>query len=522
MPDPGKYGRKPFNPERRRLVLERYLDPRARLTRAGLPPVAGTADVDRSSKVSAIPMYLNDEIGDCLGPDTRVLTADLRWVPVRTVKVGDQLVGFDEEPRGGRDRCRQFRVTTVERVEPLVKPSYDLRFSDGTELRASFDHMWLRQARPKGSWLKTEDMLVKGKRSSSVAKCFDVWQELDSYDSGYLAAALDGEGCLCFDSVSGRVKTVQFSQRSNVMLEEVERALAGHGFAFARRHQPRSSLSANGYDVLRLLGGRRAVARLLGSVRPRRLLSRFDADRLGQICSDKITLVEKKDVGEQVVIALQTSTRTFIAEGIASHNCTIAGEAHLIGAQSVYAGRPEVLFANSEVQSVYSRVGGYVPGNPSTDNGCEMSDVLADLKQNGINDTAGVNHKCEGYASLGNPADEDLLAQCLDVFGSVYVGFNVQQHMETEFSNGQVWTWQPGDSLVGGHCVVLQRRYPEGSMHGVLEYWTWGARQRADFTWQARAVEEAWVVVTRDWIAANGTSVAGMNLPTLLADMADV
>lgn len=266
MPQPGKYGRKPFDPEKPRLVLERYLDPRQRLTRAGLPPVAGTADVDRSSRVPAIPMYLNDAIGDC----------------------------------------------------------------------------------------------------------------------------------------------------------------------------------------------------------------------------------------------------------------TIAGEAHLVGAVSVYSGHPEVLFADSEVQAVYSRVGGYVPGDPATDQGCNMADVLADLKANGITDVNGVSHQAEGYASLGNVADEDLLAQCLEVFGSVYVGFNVQQHMEAQFSAGQVWTWRPGDAVVGGHCVVLQRRYPEGSMHGILEYWTWGARQRADFGWQAHAVEEAWVVVTRDWIEANGTTVEGLDLTSLLADMADV
>lgn len=202
-------------------------------------------------------------------------------------------------------------------------------------------------------------------------------------------------------------------------------------------------------------------------------------------------------------------------------DCTIAGIGHLYGAVSVYGGHPEVLFEDAEIQAVYSRVGGYVPGEASTDQGCNMADVLADNKANGITDTAGTVHKNLGYARLGNPADEELVGQCLDVFGSLYVGFNVQSHMMSEFP-GQVWTWQPGDSLEGGHCVVLQRRYPCGSVHGVLEYWTWGERQRADFGWQANAVEEAWVVVTPEWITANGTSVEGMDLQQLLADMAYV
>lgn len=203
-------------------------------------------------------------------------------------------------------------------------------------------------------------------------------------------------------------------------------------------------------------------------------------------------------------------------------DCTIAGIAHLYGAVSVYGGHPEVMFEDGEIQSVYSRVSGYVPGNANTDNGALCSTVLADNKANGISDTAGIVHKNLGYAKLGNPADEELVAQCLDVFGSLYVGFNVQSHMMTEFSDGQVWTWQNGDSLDGGHCVVLQRRYPCGSMHGVLEYYSWGQRQRADFGWQANAVEEAWVVVTPEWITANGATVEGMDLQQLLADMADV
>jgi hypothetical protein len=32
-------------------------------------------------------------------------------------------------------------------------------------------------------------------------------------------------------------------------------------------------------------------------------------------------------------------------------------------------------------------------------------------------------------------------------------------------------------------------------------------------------VEEAWVVVTEDWIGANGTSPEGLDLQQLLADM---
>jgi len=48
---------------------------------------------------------------ECVAPDTKVLTADLRWTPAGMLSVGQQLVGFDEhgmrEPgqRRGRHKC---------------------------------------------------------------------------------------------------------------------------------------------------------------------------------------------------------------------------------------------------------------------------------------------------------------------------------------------------------------------------------------------------------------------------------
>jgi hypothetical protein len=203
-------------------------------------------------------------------------------------------------------------------------------------------------------------------------------------------------------------------------------------------------------------------------------------------------------------------------------DCTIAAIGHMHGAWSQYASGTEVMFTDSQIQTVYSRVGGYVPGQPATDQGCQMSDVLADQARNGMVDVTGKTHKIVAYASFGNPANEVLLGQVLDVFGSVYVGFNVQQVIEDEFSNNGVWTYAPGQPFIGGHAVCLQRRVPAGSKHGILQYVSWGALTWADFGWQANTVEEAWAVVTESWLQANGTTVTGLNLQQLLADTKDV
>jgi hypothetical protein len=192
----------------------------------------------------------------------------------------------------------------------------------------------------------------------------------------------------------------------------------------------------------------------------------------------------------------------------------------MYGAWTWYASGSEALFDDSQIQAVYSRVGGYVPGDPGTDNGCVMQDVLTDQQQTGITDTTGKVHKVAGCAAFGNPADEVLLGQVLDVFGTVYVGINVQQQNETEFADQEPWTWDPSAQPVGGHAICLQRRLGSGS--APLEYVTWGALQPATTDFQANAAEEAWAVVTQDWLQSNGTSVEGLDLQQLLADMADV
>jgi hypothetical protein len=204
--------------------------------------------------------------------------------------------------------------------------------------------------------------------------------------------------------------------------------------------------------------------------------------------------------------------------------CTIAGLGHMFNAWTAYAAGTELQIADAEILRAYSAVGGYdpnagPPGDNPTDQGCQMQDVLAYAKKHGIADATGKMHKVAGFAAFGNPVDEMLLGQVLDVFGTVYTGFNVQQAIEEQFSEGKPWTYHPGEPYVGGHCVVLQKRDPVKQKAGFLNYVTWGAMTEATAGWLTHTVEECWAVVTQDWLTANGTSIEGMALTKLLADM---
>jgi hypothetical protein len=50
-------------------------------------------------------------------------------------------------------------------------------------------------------------------------------------------------------------------------------------------------------------------------------MAKFQPDRLGMINHKTVRLVKKTFVGIQLVVAMQTDAHTFLAEGLASHNC---------------------------------------------------------------------------------------------------------------------------------------------------------------------------------------------------------
>lgn len=262
----------------------------------------------------------------CVAPETKVLAADLTWKSAGDVSVGDTLIGFDEEgePGSGRSKkWRQWKPAQVTETRLIKRPCYDLMFSDGTRVRCSSDHQWLvYSGYAAAEWVTTENLVAGGpKTKSQVVKPLNVWDLDNTRAGGYLAAALDGEGHLTQRDLSrgGRVDTFQtrigFAQRDNAMLSEVEKVLAERGIRFTK--EPPSQ------DVYRLsIGNRSDVFKVLGSIRPHRLLDKFDPASMGAMSLETVQLVEKQFVGMSDVSAITTTTGTYIAEGLASHNCS--------------------------------------------------------------------------------------------------------------------------------------------------------------------------------------------------------
>ena len=122
----------------------------------------------------------------CVGPSTRMLRSDLRWINAGDVRVSDELIGFDEsngEAREGLRAPKHYRHwcnTIVTAVRTIKKPCYRLTFSDGTTVVASSDHQWLGGSHKSGSrgwrWQRTGSMVIPcgNRRGSSALKLCDV------------------------------------------------------------------------------------------------------------------------------------------------------------------------------------------------------------------------------------------------------------------------------------------------------------------------------------------------------------
>jgi hypothetical protein len=254
--------------------------------------------------------------GHCLIPGTRLLTSDLQWVPIEKLAPGDGLIGFDEYRVTPR---RKYRPSTVLSSEVVSLPCFRVFFDDGTSMTASSGHLWLsNNSSETGVWIATEKM----KMGTKVLKPFEVWEEDTSRGAGYLAAAFDGEGWLSTGGSDRGIHKLGFAQRENVMLAQVESELTERGFEYWRGND-----SGNGYGKLPCLNlrisGKNNIIRFLGSIRPHRLLTKFETERMGCMYDvKKVEVAEIEPIGETEVVALETDTHTYIAEGFASHNCT--------------------------------------------------------------------------------------------------------------------------------------------------------------------------------------------------------
>lgn len=260
----------------------------------------------------------------CITPEMRVLTEDLRWVDAGKIQEGDWLLAFDEYNTKGRTtggrRQKRAQVVSIQRFE---QDTYRVRTPRGS-LDCSGDHRWLvRGFRDVYRWATTEELMKWQPRN--VLWITSPWSLLENRDAGYLAGLADGEGTLHQnDKAPSKGKALGVTVLTNTnehVIEECRKALERRGFSFSLKRYSRKNPAHQDITVIYLTGGLWKQRQFLGSVRPPRLLSQHDASLPHRLLGEAVPVLSIESLGTREVVALQTTSGTYIAEGFAAHNC---------------------------------------------------------------------------------------------------------------------------------------------------------------------------------------------------------
>lgn len=191
--------------------------------------------------------------------------------------------------------------------------------------------------------------------------------------------------------------------------------------------------------------------------------------------------------------------------------CVCADSGHALMLRTANSGTI-VIPADSDILGMYEAVGGYVPGNASTDQGCDETAACQYLENTGL-----CGQKSAGTAMV-DPAQAEHMKWSVQLFGSCRLGISVTGDMQSAFDSGQPWTTFTG-TVEGGHDVPIVKYDP--SYAYVV---TWGRIQAVSWSLLAdsRFLNEAHAEVWPDFIAANGTAPNGFDLQALLADLGEL
>ena len=263
----------------------------------------------------------------CVAPETKILTHDFRWVEAGYIRPGQLLWGFDERS-GGHRNLRKWRPSIANIYGRVIRDRVELQMDDKTILRCSVEHPLLCSTKVAGNtrWITAGEILQRQKNGWTsknhpiptpvfLPKFLHTWEENLSYESGWLAGMFDGEGSLCTASSRGLILTI--AQNEGPILSAIESSLARFGADFGK------STTHGRCKQLTVRGGIVEQLKLLGTIRPRRLLPKVAERLVGKDlmrAGEFVKIISAKDIGPGEVVALETSTHTYITEGFGSHN----------------------------------------------------------------------------------------------------------------------------------------------------------------------------------------------------------
>ena len=131
-------------------------------------------------------------------------------------------------------------------------------------------------------------------------------------------------------------------------------------------------------------------------------------------------------------------------------NCVIAGGYHIVGVET---GNAATIFlpTSAQLNADYSAIGGYVPGNPNTDNGCDEQTALNYWTSHGFANGT----KLVGWLAV-DASNQTEVKQAMFLFENLYFGIDLPDAWISPFpsANGFVWDVAGEPDPDNGHCIV--------------------------------------------------------------------
>jgi hypothetical protein len=155
-------------------------------------------------------------------------------------------------------------------------------------------------------------------------------------------------------------------------------------------------------------------------------------------------------------------------------DCVIAGGYHAVGVETGNAG-DLFLATAAQITADYSAIGGYVPGNSSTDNGCDELTALNYWGHTGFADGT----KLIGYLAV-DPSNQQEVESAIYLFENLFCCMELPSAWITPMPSASGFTWDVAGAPVpdNGHCVAGVGYGPAGvtiSSWGMLGTLTWAA-----------------------------------------------
>jgi len=192
-------------------------------------------------------------------------------------------------------------------------------------------------------------------------------------------------------------------------------------------------------------------------------------------------------------------------------DCTCAAAAHLLMNWTAHTGSM-VTPALEEVLGMYSAISGYDPISGANDNGAAITDVLDYLQKTGL-----AGHKIDGWAQIDH-TNLNHAKTAIYLFGGINIGVQVPQSIMDQTDQHETWDVVPNDGGIdGGHSIP---NFGYGATGTTCV--TWGALQPMTWEWFKKYCDEAYCLLSLDWLASSGLAPSHLDVASLRADLQEL